>query len=106
MPQNLSILIAEDDPADADLLTRQFKHAGYTVQMDRVQTADAFSAALRRQRWDIIFSDFRMPQFNAFDALALMKQVGQDIPFIVISGTIGEESAVELMKAGVHDYFP
>lgn len=106
MSKNLSILIAEDDPADADLLVRQFKQAGYSVTAERVQTADALNAALHNQRWDLMLSDFRMPQFTAIDALHLLKQSGNDVPFILISGAIGEEAAVEAMKAGAHDYFP
>src|SRR5687768_12540859 len=106
MPKSLSILIAEDDLADAALLLRQFKQADYTVYSERVQTAAAFSDALRRHRWDLVISDFRMPQFMATDALKLLKETGLDIPFIVVSGTIGEEAAVELMKSGAHDFFP
>src|SRR5690242_6795754 len=105
MPQNLSILIAEDDPADADLLIRQFKQADYSVDFERVQTPDAFAAALSREHWDLILSDFRMPQFMALDALNLQKASGLDIPFIIISGTIGEEAAAEIMRSGAHDYF-
>src|SRR5437870_1613981 len=105
MTQTISILIAEDDQADADLFVRPFKQAGYAITTERVQTADTFAAALRSRRWDLIISDYRMPQFTALDALHLLKESGQDIPFIVISGTIGEEAAVEVMRAGAHDYF-
>jgi len=100
----LHVLIIEDSESDADLLIRQLKKAGYTIHHERVETADEMKAALNMIPWDIIIADYKLPQFDAPAALLLLKKTGLDIPFIVVSGTIGEEIAVELMKAGAHDY--
>jgi PAS domain S-box-containing protein len=100
----LHVLIIEDFESDADLVIRQLKKAGYSIHHERVETADEMNAALDILAWDIVISDYKLPQFNASVALTLLQKTGLDIPFIVISGTIGEETAVELMKAGAHDY--
>jgi PAS domain S-box-containing protein len=100
----LRVLIIEDSESDADLVLRQLKKAGYLITYERVETADEMKAALNTRLWDIIISDFKLPQFNATNALALLQKTGLDIPFIVVSGTIGEETAAGLMKAGAHDY--
>lgn len=100
----LRALIVEDSEDAAELLARQLRSGGYDLIFARVETAEAMQAELRGNGWQIIFSDFSMPQFNAFDALALLRQSGLDIPFIIVSGTIGEDRAVTAMKAGAHDY--
>jgi len=100
----LNVLIIEDSESDADLVIRQLKKAGYTIHHERIETADEMNAGLDMLAWDIIISDYKLPQFNASIALKLLQKTGLDIPFIVVSGTIGEETAVELMKAGAHDY--
>jgi PAS domain S-box-containing protein len=100
----LRVLIIEDSESDADLVLRQLRKAGYSITYERVETAEEMKAALNTRLWDIIISDFKLPQFNATNALALLQKTGLDIPFIVVSGTIGEETAVGLMKAGAHDY--
>ncbi|MEN3334596.1 MAG: hypothetical protein V7641_3961 [Blastocatellia bacterium] len=94
----------EDSQRDADLLHRHLTRAGYDVFSDRVETPAAMRAALEREPWDVILCDYSMPQFNALRALALLKEIGLDIPFIIISGTVGEAVAVEAMRAGAHDY--
>src|SRR5204862_8316463 len=71
---------------------------------ERVDTAAAMGAALERQSWDVVVADFSMPQFNALAALELLKKKGLDLPFIIVSGTIGEELAVAAMKNGAKDY--
>jgi PAS domain S-box-containing protein len=86
------------------LLTRHLSRAGYDLNSERVETAAAMSAALESQEWDVILCDYSMPHFNALAALALLKETGLDIPFIIISGTVGEAVAVEAMRAGAHDY--
>jgi PAS domain S-box-containing protein len=100
----LHVLIIEDSERDAELVIRQLKEAGYTIYHERIETADEMKVALEMLAWDIIIADYKLPQFNAPAALTVLKKTGLDIPFIVISGTIGEETVVELMKAGAHDY--
>ena len=100
----LQVLIVEDSENDAYLIIHQLKKAGYTIHYERVETADEMKAALEMLKWDIIIADYKLPQFNAFAALTLLQKTGLDIPFIVVSGAIGEETAVELMKSGASDY--
>ena len=100
----LRAMIVEDSEDDTGLLLRELRRGSYDPVHLRVETAETMSAALADRAWDIVFSDFTMPQFNAFAALAQLHKSGQDIPFIIISGTIGEDRAVTAMKAGAHDY--
>ena len=100
----LSVLIVEDSASDADLMLWELRQAGFEVLHQRVENTEEMRAALAKQPWDIILSDFRLPRFNARKALELLQQTGIDIPFVVVSGAIGEETAVELMRAGAHDY--
>lgn len=100
----LRILFIEDSEDDARLILREVQRGGYDVQFERVETADAMLAALQRQAWDLILCDFSLPRFSAPRALELLKTSGLDLPFIIISGTIGEESAVNALKAGAHDF--
>jgi PAS domain S-box-containing protein/putative nucleotidyltransferase with HDIG domain len=100
----LRTLIIEDSEDDALLLVRMLKKGGYDLSYRRVETADAMSKALRREAWDIIISDFNMPHFSGYAALELYKERGLDIPFIIVSGIIGEENAVAAMVSGAHDY--
>jgi putative nucleotidyltransferase with HDIG domain len=100
----LRVLIVEDSEDDALLLVRELKHGGYEPIFERVDTTEAMGAALAKGSWDIILSDYAMPRFSAFAALELFKKSGLDVPFIIVSGAIGEEIAVEMMKAGVHDF--
>jgi diguanylate cyclase (GGDEF)-like protein/PAS domain S-box-containing protein len=100
----LSVLIVEDSNNDALLLLRLLQKAGYQVNAKQVETAEQMQAALHQQSWDIVISDYRLPQFDGRAALELLQKTGVDIPFIVASGAIGEETAVAMMKAGAHDY--
>jgi signal transduction histidine kinase len=105
MNQRLFVLIVEDSEPDTALLVRQLEFiGGYEVYHERVETADDMRQALQRRSWDVILSDYKMPQFSAPLALEVLKESGLDLPFIVISGSIGEEIAVAAMKAGSHDY--
>ena len=99
----LRILIVEDSEDDLLLLLRELRHGGYTPDHVRVETAAAMQAALDRQAWDIVIADYTLPSFSAPEALMLLQRQ-QDIPFIIVSGTIGEEAAVAAMRAGAHDY--
>jgi DNA-binding NtrC family response regulator len=100
----LRTLIVEDSEDDALLLARELQRAGYSVTSLRVDNAPALQAALDQGPWDIVFADYTMPGFNAFAALEMVKKRTQDVPFIIVSGTIGEDLAVTAMKAGAHDY--
>lgn len=100
----LKVLIIEDSENDADLIIRQMKKSGDTIYHERIQTADEMKSALDILLWDVVIADYKLPQFDAPSALKLLQKTGQDIPFIVVSGTIGDETAVELMKSGAHDY--
>lgn len=100
----LRVLIVEDNPDDAELLILELESEGYTIEYQRVDTAAAMQAALQNDSWQIVLSDYSMPTFSAEAALALLQAQGQDIPFIIVSGTIGEEIAVAAMRAGAHDY--
>ncbi len=104
MAAHLRILIIEDSEDDAYLIFREVQRGGYEVVSERAETAEAMQAALANQRWDLIICDFSLPHFSAPKALELLKQSGLDIPFIIVSGTIGEESAVNALKAGAHDF--
>jgi len=104
MDKPLRILNVEDSERDVALLQRHFSTSGYKVFSERVDTAEAMKAALWAQKWDIVLCDYSMPQFNALAALDVLHQSGKDIPFIVISGTVGEDVAVEAMLTGADDY--
>ena len=100
----LKILIIEDSEDDVVLLLRELKLGGYEPLHTRVETAKDMAVAIAEGQLDVIISDFIMPQFSGPAALDLLKQSGLDIPFIIVSGKIGEDIAVESMKAGAHDY--
>jgi len=100
----LSVLIIEDVEDDALLAEEALRQGGYMVTAQRVDTAATLDAALASQPWDLLLCDYTMPHFNGLEALAVVRRRGLDTPFILLSGTIGEESAVEAMQAGAHDY--
>lgn len=104
MKPELRILIVEDSEDDALLMIREIQRGEYAVASERLQTKEDMQTALARGSWDLVLSDYSMPHFNAMEALATLKASGLDIPFIVVSGTIGEESAVAALKAGAHDF--
>ena len=104
MNTSLRVLVVEDSEDDTLLLVRLLQRGGYEVTCERVETAAAVNEALDSQAWDIVIADYSIPGFNGLDALALCKERGLDVPFIIVSGTIGEDVAVEAMKAGAHDY--
>jgi PAS domain S-box-containing protein len=100
----LQVLLVEDSENDATLLELELERAGFASHCERVETAEAMAAALTRQTWDLVIADYVMPHFNGLAALALLKSKGQDIPFIIVSGHITDDTAVAAMKAGAHDY--
>lgn len=100
----LRVLLVEDSEGDARLITLELEQSGYDVSFERVDTADAFTAALFRQTWDVIIADYYMPKFDGLEALAIANESSLDLPFIIASGVIGEDVAVEAMKGGAYDY--
>lgn len=100
----IRVLVVEDSEDDAILLLHELRNSGYEPEHLRVETREAMSAALDQHPWDLIVCDFCLPHFSAPDALDLLKENGRDLPFIIVSGTIGEDLAVEAMRAGAHDY--
>ena len=106
MSNQLRVLIAEDQEDDMLLVLRELKRGGYDVDHARVETAEMMEHELRTRAWDMIVSDYSMPQFSALGALAVMKKSGLDLPFIIVSGTVGEDVAVAALKGGAHDFIP
>ena len=104
MNETLRVLLVEDVEDDALLILRELQRNGRRIIHERVDTASAMSAALDWQAWDIVIADYSMPGFGAMPALELMHQRGLDLPFIVVSGTLGEDAAVAALRAGAHDY--
>ena len=104
MTKELKVLLVEDSEEDSLLMLRELCRGGYTPLQRRVETAPDLRQALRDQQWDVILSDYRMPAFDAPGALEVLHQSGQDIPFIIVSGKIGEDLAVAAMKSGASDY--
>lgn len=100
----LRVLVVEDSADDTELLLHELRRGGYDPTHTRVEIAEMMRAELSEHTWDIVISDFSMPHFNAFAALELLHSTQQDIPFIIVSGTIGEDRAVTAMKLGAHDY--
>lgn len=105
MTTTLRVLLVEDNATDAMLVEARLKRHGYTPDITRVQDGKAMQDALATDtRWDIVISDYALPSFNGLEALAILKESGRDLPFILVSGAIGEETAVAAMKAGAQDY--
>ena len=100
----LRVLLVEDSEDDADLLKIALRRGGYDVICERVDTPESMQASLPREQWDIVISDYVMPRFSGMDALKLVQAHNSDIPFIIVSGHIGEELAVAVMKSGAYDY--
>jgi hypothetical protein len=104
MGASLRVLIVEDSEDDALLSLRELRRGGFEVAFERVETAEDMRGALARRQWDLILSDYTMPHFSAPDAFRVLRTTELDVPFIIVSGTVGEETAVLAMKLGVHDY--
>jgi len=104
MSHDLRVLIVEDSVEDTFFIVRELQRGKFIVSFERVETHMGMQTALNTQTWDIIISDYALPQFSGPAALTLYQQSGADIPFIIVSGAIGEDRAVEMVKAGAHDY--
>ena len=103
-PQLLRVLMVENSEDDALLVLRALKKGGYNPVYERVETAAAMKKALQEKRWDVILCDYKMPKFSGKHAIALLKETNIDIALIIVSGTVGEETAIECMRSGAHDY--
>lgn len=104
MNRPLRLLLVEDSEEDAELLLYEIRSGGYEPIHSRVYTAPALQKALAQDEWDVVISDYTMPQFGGLDALKIVRRHDPDLPFIVNSGNIGEDIAIEAMQAGAHDY--
>jgi PAS domain S-box-containing protein len=104
MPTPLNVLIVEDNDDDARLIVAELERDGWDVAWERVETREQMSAALDRSLFDLIVSDYHLPRFSAPHALAVHRERGLDVPFLVVSATVGDEQAVDVLKAGAHDF--
>ena len=100
----LKVLVVEDSSDDAELLLRALKQAGYDPSYALVQNAQGMRAQLRKMEWDMVISDYVIPGFGGISALKVLRDSGHDIPFIIVSGKIGEDVAVEALHSGANDY--
>src|SRR5688572_31366852 len=100
MTEALKVLVVEDSENDAELLLHALGRAGFKPTARRVDNAEQMEAAISQDSWDLIVSDYVLPQFSGLEALKIVQQKNLDIPFIIVSGKIGEETAVEALKAG------
>lgn len=103
--RDIRVLIVEDSRDDAELLELELKASGYLPRVLRVETLQHLARELDTGAWDVILADYKLAGFTALEALEALKRSGRDIPFIIVSGSVGEETAVEAMKAGAHDFF-
>jgi len=106
MGETLRVLLVEDNPDDAELILRELRRGGFEPSFRRVDDAEAFREALTTQAWDVILSDYVLPGFDGLRALEIVAEKALDLPFILVSGQIGDEVAVSVMKAGCADYVP
>ncbi len=104
MSTPLRCLLVEDSADDALLIARCLRDGGYDLTLRRVETPEDLRASLEEGGWDIVIADYKLPRFAGLQALDLVLASGTGVPFIIVSGAIGEERAVEAMKAGAHDY--
>ncbi len=104
MGKPIRLLLVEDTPDDAELVVHNLRKGGFELMFERVDTPEAMESALTRENWDIIIADYSMPKFSGLEALKLMQSKHLDLPFILVSGTVGEDIAVTAMIEGAHDY--
>src|SRR5689334_21018999 len=97
-PRTLRVLFLEDDARDATLASRQLEQAGFELTVDVVALEEEFLTALNANTYDIVLADYRLPTWSGLDALDVLRAVNNDIPFILFTGTVGEETAVECIK--------
>ena len=100
----LRVLVVEDSEFDARMLVGLLRAGGFEPEFERVETAGAMREALGQVPWEVILADYNLPEFSAPEALEMLQESQLDIPFIIVSGGIGEDTAVAAMKSGAHDY--
>ncbi len=105
-PRALRVLLVEDSATDADLIQRELRRGGFAVRASRVDSEEAMAAALRHGHWDIVLADHRMPRFDSFAAFRLVQLEAPDVPFIVVSGSMHEQTAVDMIVQGAQDFIP
>ncbi len=101
--RGLRVILVEDNDDDATLLVRELKRS-FDLEYEHVTTRTALQAALQRETWDIVISDWALPTFNGLEAFQIVREIDRELPFIIVSGTISEENAVEALRAGVQDF--
>src|SRR6266571_3776755 len=104
MSRKARILLLEDNPADAELVARLLAGAGLSCEIRRVETREGYTAALSEGPFDLILSDYSLPGFDGSSALALTRPLHPETPFIVVSGVIGEDHAIDMLRQGATDY--
>jgi CheY-like chemotaxis protein len=104
MDEALRVLIVEDSMEDTFFIVRELQRAGYQVDFERVETQPAMEQALRASHWDLVISDYQMPSFNGDAALEVFRDSALPIPFIMVSGALGEKRVDEMLRAGAHDF--
>lgn len=104
MTDRLRVLLVEDAPEDVEILLRQLRAAGYEPEYRQVDTEDALRESLASENWDLVISDYNLPRFSALDALRMVQEQAEGLPFIVVSGTLVEDVVVECMRAGAADF--
>ena len=104
MKERLRLLLVEDSEDDAILLKRELEKGGFSPEIRRVETVEAYRQALGEGGWDLVIGDYVLPSFSGTEALRILREKDPDLPFIIVSGVVGEEVAVETMKAGANDY--
>ncbi len=102
--QPLRVLILEDNPQDAELMAATLRRAGYSLSLEVTDSRQQFQQQLKQADYDVILADYNLGSWTAMDALELLKESGKDIPLIVVTGTLGDEAAVECIKQGAADY--
>jgi signal transduction histidine kinase len=103
-PGKLRLLIVEDEPADVELVLHSLRQAGFAVRADVAQTAEEFTDHVRKNSYDLILADYKLPSWNGMESIEILRQEGLDVPVIVVSGSLGEHRAVECIKRGAADY--
>jgi len=100
----LRVLLVEDEPADAELMIRVLRRAGFEASEDRVQTAEEFTGSVRKNSYDVVLADYKLPNWNGMESVELLRREGLDTPVILVSGALGDQTAVDCIKRGAADY--
>ncbi len=103
-PAKLRVLLVEDNPSDSELILHAIGNAGFTLEHDVVQTAEQFTALIRKNSYDTILADYRLPGWNGMETVEILRREGLDMPVVLVSGALGEQNAVECIKQGAADY--